>query len=341
LKENFMAWFHDPKTLMKIAFALYSDVCSVDTSVASEGEEKLRERIERIHAGLAPENEFFVQAAWLGNCEAVNRIDQTPTPIDADKPTLRAPDFLLVVRYEGRLIPVLVEVKATEDDKLVWSESYLKSLTDYAALLRVPLLVAWKRGAMWTLTDVRHFEKRVDALHLTMARAMEESLMSMLLGEAFVVLREEFNFAIESEIKEELPEETRTLVPSGIFTMILKDVGFFQAATRLKELEPEYVWLFLASSDQNTIERLTRQRIRIVYTMEDDSMFPLFHVLLAMAMCGVKEGEEPDWNEIIRKEPMPISGLQFRQALEAGIKKGLVRYVIQQQPQTIPDFLTR
>lgn len=60
-----MPWFDDSKTLIKIAFAVRGDVCSVDTSAAAKTGEKLRQRIERIHARLAPENEFFVQAAWL------------------------------------------------------------------------------------------------------------------------------------------------------------------------------------------------------------------------------------------------------------------------------------
>jgi Holliday junction resolvase len=335
-----MAWFDDPKTLMKIAFAVYGDVCSIDTSEAPEGEEKLRARIAAIHAGLAPENEFFVQAAWLGNCEAINRIDQTPAPISGEKPTLRAPDFLLVARYQGRLIPVLIEVKATDDDKLVWSESYLKSLTDYAALLRIPLLVAWKRGSMWTLNDVRHFEKKVDAFHLTTVKAMMENLMSMLLGETFVVLTEEFKFVFEAEVEQELPEDIGVLAPPGHFTMTLKDAGFFHDGTRLKALEPEYVWLFMASSDHNTVERITRQRIKVIFATQDESMFPMFHALLSMTMWGVRDGEDPDWNEIIRKQPIAITGSQFRKALEAGIAKGLVRYVLHQRPQTVPDFLT-
>lgn len=94
--------------------------------------------------------------------------------------------------------------------------------------------------------------------------------------------------------------------------MTVKDVGFFQGATRLKELEPEYIWLFMASSDQNTVERLARQRIRVVHTTQDASMFPLFHGLLAMAMWGLEEGDEPDWNEIIRKQTIPMMGPQFR-----------------------------
>jgi hypothetical protein len=60
-----MPWCGGSKTLMKIAFAVYGDVCSVDTSAAAETGEKLRQRIECIHAGLARENEFFVQAAWI------------------------------------------------------------------------------------------------------------------------------------------------------------------------------------------------------------------------------------------------------------------------------------
>ena len=117
-------------------------------------------------------------------------------------------------------------------------------------------------------------------------------------------------------------------------------MGFFLGEERLKVLEPEYVWLFMACTEDNSVQRLSRQQVRVVHVQEEESMFPLFHVLLAMAVWGVKEREEVDWNAVIRKGPIPISGPQFRKALESGIKRGFVRYVISQVPQTIPDFLS-
>jgi len=137
-----------------------------------------------------------------------------------------------------------------------------------------------------------------------------------------------------------MPEDINAIIPPGTFTFTIKDAGFFLGEERLKTLEPEYVWLFMACSEHNSVERLSKQEVRVVHIQEEESMFPLFHVSLAMVMWGVKEGEEVDWNAVIRKGPFPISGPQFRKALESGIERGFVRYVFSQVPQTIPDFLS-
>jgi hypothetical protein len=169
---------------------------------------------------------------------------------------------------------------------------------------------------------------------------MIDNLMSELFGEAAVVLREDFRFVIEAEVHEEMPQDVSAIVPEGMLTVTLKDAGFFLGDQRLKTVEPEYVWLFMACSDDNRLERISRQRVKVVHSPENESMFPLFHVLLAMATWNVKDGEDVDWNEVIRKGPIAISGPRLRTALESGIKEGFVRYVLHQVPQTKPDFLS-
>jgi hypothetical protein len=41
------------------------------------------------------------------------------------------------------------------------SEKYLSSLAEFAALVKLPLLLAWNYKGMWLLVDQSHFERNV------------------------------------------------------------------------------------------------------------------------------------------------------------------------------------
>ena len=111
----------DAKTLENLAFDLYPSLfASGDTSLEGES---LLSRIHGVRRGLVPEKELFSILAWLGNCAVINRIDQTPMPVEISD-SLRAPDFLAFAKHRNRIIPVLIECKATNDDKIVWSQKW-------------------------------------------------------------------------------------------------------------------------------------------------------------------------------------------------------------------------
>jgi hypothetical protein len=68
----------DPKTLARLAFALYSFV--FPAGEASVDTESLSDRLHQIRKGLLPEKEFFALLSWLGKCTTIHQIDQTPMP---------------------------------------------------------------------------------------------------------------------------------------------------------------------------------------------------------------------------------------------------------------------
>jgi len=177
--------------LKELAFTVLRDLYRLGDGLTHVDPDKLAERIHRIHAGLNPEKEFHAIVSWLAQATTVHAIEDSGN--DNAERTLRAPDYLLVSNVDGRDLPVLIEVKATDDDKLVWSDRYLSSLQRFADLLRLPLLVAWKRHEFWTLVDTAHFELCNTAYHLTFERAMKENLMFLLCGEVFVTLQPHSN----------------------------------------------------------------------------------------------------------------------------------------------------
>lgn len=330
----------DSKQLTEIAFRILQnyDEASKETSLDDEALERLTERVQRIRSGIAPEKEFIAAVNWLGNAVSVHQLDQTPQPLYCKVEEVRVPDLLAIVLYQGYVVPVLIEVKTTEDDKLIWREDYLRALQRYAEAVRMPLLVAWKRARLWVLTDVRHFVKRVSAFHLDFNTAMRQTLMGELFGDIFITISERVKFFIDAAVEQELPPDQSVLIPEGGYTMTIKAAGFM-VDEKIVNLPKELFWAFATSASRDEVTRIGAQEVRIQFLPLPDSMFSLTHLWQQVALFGNKEAE-PNWEEIMRKT-LHITAQQVRQELKEGIQEGVVQYVFDVKPNTMPDFLSR
>jgi hypothetical protein len=320
--------------LKNLAFVVLRDVYHLGDKLAAIDADQLAERIHRIHLGLNPEKEFQALVSWLGQCTSIHAIEDFPG--SAAEPTIRAPDYLVVSQIAGSAVPVLVEVKTTNDATLIWTDKYLSSLRRFAELLRLPLLVAWKRHDLWILVDTKHFELRNTAHHLGFERAMKENLMFLVCGEVFIELKEDFQFVIEGVVAEPLPPQEQ-LLPEATYTIKITDGGFFTSHGRMNQLQNEFFWLFNCSTEANHIERPAQQTIRAIHHPEPETMFPLSRVLLAQLAWSLPDDTPIDWNAELRR-PFPSSGTTYRGLLSLGIELGVVRYVLQQEPHTRPAF---
>ena len=167
-----------PEEISQLAFLLYPHI--IRSKPDTNSTESLAQRIKGLQEGLQSEDEFAATVAWLGNCAAIHRIDKTPMPVPVPTETMRAPDFIAFPVICGRPLPVLIEVKSHNGDHLDWSEKYLNSLRKFAECLNLPLLVAWKCGALWILVDHTHFEKNVTAYRLQLKTAIIQDLYCVL-----------------------------------------------------------------------------------------------------------------------------------------------------------------
>jgi hypothetical protein len=109
------------------------------------------ERVRRLQVGLPAEDEFSVLLTWLGRCRLVHKLDQLQRPSDS-RARWFVPDLLAVFDYHGKDLPVLIEVKTTpfDNNTLSWPVAYRERLVRYADMLKMPLLVAWRFGTIWT-----------------------------------------------------------------------------------------------------------------------------------------------------------------------------------------------
>ncbi len=297
-------------------------------------------RITTIEAGLSPELEFIAAINWLGRAAIANRVDQTPLPKyrDAD-PNFKVPDVLCIASLEnGRSVPLLIEVKKSTQDPIVWTDKYLNGMKAYAEALHIPLLLAWKHHHFWTLTDVLHFEKKVDSHHLSFERACRENLMSSIFGDLMIVLTQRITFFIDAEVSAngELPAMP-ALLPEGAYTFTIRGAGFLLDGNPI-ELRSELAWLLFRAPTESEVTRTSQNTVRILYSPEAESMFSLMDFALMLMLWN--EGETPDWEMVVR-EKIGVAADEVRKHLLAGIDLGVVRYILEQQPHTIPEFLRK
>ncbi len=149
-------------------------------------QEDLIARLQQLQRGLEPENEFALILSWLGKCRLVHKLGQEQLPLNSID-TYRVPDFLAAFEHEGKVIPVLIEVKTTEPSDPATLDLGTLSLKGkylpYAELLRLPMLVAWKHRGFWTLFEMRHAQLATVNYKIDFGTAMKQNLLGVLAGD--------------------------------------------------------------------------------------------------------------------------------------------------------------
>ncbi len=316
------------------AFALLKDVYGIrDEHIEALNPSALVDRVSRIHQGLSAEHEFAAIASWLGHCSLVTQLDE----VLHSSGTYRAPDFLIVASHNGREIPFLVEVKSDIDDKLVWSARYIESLRAFAGLMNLPLLVAWKRGRLWTLTDCDLFSQKVTAYHLTFDTAAKNNLMSLLFGNVWIVFPQEFRLEVTMRIEGNVDVAAEVL-PEGLYTFRIEDAAMIGSKGRLDTHDQSKFWWFLvAGLTESCFDRVKDIAVQ-QFIVNPEEIINLSDVLLARMLWNKKDEESIDWLAEIRKG-LPKPETNLRSLLTHALKVGAVRYVLDQQPQVLPKFL--
>lgn len=294
-------------------------------------------RISAIEDGLSPELEFIAAVNWLGRALAVNRIDQLPLPTYCkDGPEMAVPDILCVASVKGKPLPVLIEVKKSIRNPIVWNKRYLGGLRAYADALGLPLLLAWKHHHVWTLTDIRHFEKKVDAYHLGHETALRENLMTQMFGDLLIVLTQRVALFIDAEVSGDAPlPPLPSLLPVGTHTFTIRGAGFLVDGKRV-DMSPELKGLFFRAPTESLVDRTGERTVRMLYTPEPETMFSLMDFAL-MLMLWNQDGN-PDWEKVARDE-ISTTAEDARKQLRGGIEIGVVQYILEQQPNTKADFI--
>ena len=326
----------DRGDIARLAFLLYPHITK--TALDADTAESLAGKIQNLHRGLSPEDEFAAKVCWLGNCAGINRIDQTPMAVVEIQGKIRAPDFIALPVVNGAPRPVLVEVKSHHDLKLDFSEAYLASLRRFAELVELPLLVAWRCGGLWALFDHREVKQNVTGYRITLEDAMRQDLSCALFRDLRIQMNPDLELVMEMDLLDEVTGDTGEVIPEGMYSFKIRGGGFYNAGVQIPEYAPEHFSLFLASPDETELRRTGKQTFQQIFRPANEHGFNLSNVLVAQLSMMTREDADIDWHRTVTK-PFPSSGAELRKSLQSAIDIGFVRYVMDIIPNDWPDFL--
>jgi len=296
--------------------------------------ETLTSRLWRLDLGISAEEEFAVLLSWLGRCRLVHKLDQSHAPTDDYK----IPDLLAIFSRHGRPLPVLIEVKSTNDRKLSWTPRHLGGFARYGKEVGLPVLLAWKQPmtGFWALCELRHFQKSVKNMKLKFLEGMTNSLMCTLAGDFSFTLQPGVTWHLH--IRKLGPKETDAVTGTSRFEGVVERSYFATRDGKPFKEPPGFLWLFMGTGEDETTTEEDETFVHEHFVIPNPPSQFAHRVLPLMLQLG-RAGEEVPWHELRRQGRLPISGVELARAARRGIEVGAVNQVMTFRPKELPAFL--
>ena len=296
------------------------------------------ERVRRLDIGLPVEDEFSVVCAWLGKCQLLHKLDQHQVPI-ASKQEFQVPDLLAKFSTQTSRSPVLIEVKSKNDKLLSFKPDYLKRLQNYADLVSMPLLVAWKFHSVWMLFEVRHMKKADKNFNITLNTAMQENLLGVLAGDVAYKIGAGAGIHLRFRRDKLLGTEKTDDGHDEKWAMTIDDVSFTdREGARRTDLDGDVQSLFTAW-DLEDKEEHTDSHIHMHFVAGEEGMQFAHTALVRLLNWESPHDDRPHWRGLLRKEQVTVNVASFSAALDAAFRQKVVSHVFYFQPHAMPDFL--
>lgn len=295
--------------------------------------------VRRLDIGLPVEDEFSVVCSWLGKCQLLHKLDQQQVPISSRR-EFQVPDMLAKFSTQTSKSPVLIEVKSKKDNVLSFQPDYLQRLQNYADLVGMPLLIAWKFHSLWMLFEARHMKKADKNFNIKMETAMRENLLGSLAGDvaykigagAGVHLR----FRKDRLVKTEKTDDGYT----EQWVMTIDDVAFTDyEGNRRTDLDGEVQSLFTAW-DLEEQEEHSDSQIHLRFLAGKEGMQFAHTALISLLNWESPHDDRPHWRSLLRKERVTANVASFSAALETAFQQKVVSHVFHMQPHAMPAFLS-
>ena len=298
----------------------------------------IADRVKRLDLGLPAEDEFIAVCSWLGKTRLIHKLDQHQAPTYS-RDDYQVPDLLAQYQDAG---PVLIEVKAKKANTLSFKPDYLARLQSYANLLNIPLLIAWKFHGIWTLFDARHLAKARKNFNIRLDLALRENLLGVLAGDVAYKISPgagvNFRFKKEMLIDTEKTDDGFT----EQWQMRVDKVGFTSAdGVPTDTLDNEVTTLFTTwDLTEHQVHSDTHVEMRFVATDEDGMMFGHM-ALVHLLNWSLPDGASINWRHAIRRDSVVSNMSNFSQALQSALEQKVVRTILNQHPQSWPEFLPK
>ncbi len=296
------------------------------------------EQVRRLDIGLPVEDEFSVICAWLGKCQLLHKLDQHQVPV-ASKEEFQVPDLLAKFSTQTTKGPVLIEVKSKKDKLLSFKPEYMRRLQNYADLVGMPLLVAWKFHSLWMLFEARHMKKADKNFNISLETAMRENLLGVLAGDVGYKIGAGAGVHLRFRKDKLLSVEKTDGGYSEQWAMTIDDVSFTDRdGARRTDLDGEVQSLF-AAWDLEEKEEHTDSHIHLHFVAGDEGMQFAHTALVHLLSWESPHDDRPHWRGLLRKEQITANVASFSVALDTAFKQKVVSHILHVQPHSMPDFL--
>lgn len=296
-------------------------------SARPEDLQRIATRLASLSRGIPAEDEFSAVVTWLGRCRLIHRLSQDHRP----STSYRVPDLLAVFEYDNRAVPVLIEIKVCKSQTLSWTPEYLGGLTNYAAVLNLPLLIAWKHGTFWVLFEPRHLKLAVKNLNIRFLDALPESLMSLIAGDF------SFSFRPGAGLYFELRKNDKT--ETG-WNVTVEKARFIHPDGSLVATAPGVLPLFICIDQDSDVEETERHLIQR-FVIPDHHQAEFAHrALVTILTTFNREYRSPQWRAILRRKSHPTGVVDIHDKARQALNHGFLNVVGNIEPRTMPKFLT-
>lgn len=296
-------------------------------------------RVSRLDIGLPVEDEFSVVCTWLGKCQLLHKLDQHQVPI-VSKQEFQVPDLLAKFSTQSSKSPILIEVKSKKDQVLSFKPEYMKRLQNYADLVGMPLLVAWKFHNLWVLFEARHMKKADKNFNITLETAMRENLLGVLAGDVAYKIGAGAGVHLRFRKDRLLGTEKNDEGYTEQWAMTIDDVSFTdREGFRRTDLDGEVQSLFTAW-DLEEKEEHTESHVHMHFVAGDEGMQFAHTALVYLLNWESPHADRPHWRGLLRKEQVTANVANFLAALDRAFKQKVVSHIFSFQPHAMPDFLS-
>jgi len=298
----------------------------------------IAERVKRLDIGLPCEDEFSVICGWLGKCRILHKLDQQQIPARS-REEYQVPDLLALFSTQNTSSPVLIEVKSNSRQTLSFKPNYLKKLEDYANLLNLHLLIAWKLQGIWTLFEAKHLTKAGVNFNISIERAMRENLLGALVGDVAYKIGDRAGLHLrlrKDKLKKQenngdgITEEWACVIDEARFT---DRNGFYRA-----DLDSKVVSLFTACKLEERQDH-TDTHIDISYVAGSGELQFAHMSLVHLLNWELPTNQKINWRHLLQKPKATSNIDDFRAVLDLALQQEVVSHIFDQLPVSMPEFI--
>lgn len=299
---------------------------------------EVAERVRRLDVGLPAEDEFSVLCIWLAKCQLLHKLDQHQVPV-ASKQDFQVPDLLAKFSTQTSKSPVLIEVKSKKDKVLSFTPHYMGRLQNYADLVSMPLLVAWKFHGLWMLFEARHMKKADKNFNINLDTAMRENLLGVLAGDVAYKIGAGAGIHLRFRKDQLLGTEKTEKGYTEQWAMTIDDVSYtdYEGARRT-DFDGEVQSLFTAWQLEER-EVHTDSHINLHFVAGAEGIQFSHTALVQLLSWEFPYDDKLHWRGILRKDQVTANVASFSAALDTAFQQKVVSHIFHFQPHTLPDFL--